>query len=133
MISYVRQLGKCLKFILPALLNGTLLVLYDYGAYLYERNARFVQRDFLLYIDGREEYHFGIGSCALLFTLILFLVLVIWVLATAKKVSGQVAVSAYKTVNLILISAISILGIVYFVDWYNLSYVWTFLEHKMHP
>ena len=118
---------KKVKFILPALTNAVLAVLYNYLIYLYNDEiiklwityGLVAPYDFVLYIDGREEYHFGMGSFSLLFTVILFIVVVVWTMIAAKKFDNKILANCYRAVNIILALGISIFGFMYYLDWYN--------------
>lgn len=83
--------------------------------------------DVTFYMDGREVYGFGMGSCSQLFMLVCFIAVMIWTWQTAGKFLKGKKKQLYQVLMGIGNTMIYVFGAVHFWQWYTVGFYYWWL------
>lgn len=101
-----------MKKTLPIITNTILTIIYLYCTIAFLENL--LGYDYLMYIDGREEYRFGIGWTSVCFILILFTISIIW----TSKNKNLFKTKAGYAIYLFLVTCIDGFWLLHYIDYY---------------
>lgn len=118
---------KKLHFLLPLL--GYAVITLAYKALAMSVLEEIFGHDVTFYMDGREVYRFGMGSCSQLFMLVCFIAVMIWTWQTAGKFLKGKKKQLYQVLMGIGNTMIYVFWAGHFWQWYTVGFYYWWLYH----